>query len=387
MAQALSARELRIRQTLDYIRQATTDKSDQVVAFEPTEFTDPVIAERERELVFGRVPSIVCHSSELPSAGCFLTLQMPRNRVIVVRQRDGGVKAFVNMCRHRGALLEGNERGRCRLFSCGYHRWSYDTDGSLRSVTHERTFGEIDRQSHGLIELSAEERHGFVWLIDGADAQIDVAKWLGPEADEMLSGYGLGALVVFRSEGFDEPVNWKVMQDAFIDNYHIQYAHPNSAAKHVHTNVQVVEDFGRHARMMTPRKTIDRYLQEDPGSNSLARHVIDGHFLLPNSTLLRQPDHFQLLTFRPHPKEPGRCRMEMRLLVPTVADSGMGEERWTAIWDKNWRILLEVLHEEDLPLLRSAQLALESANGGPLLLGRNEIVNHIFRRELRKLTS
>ena len=83
----------------------------------------------------------------------------------------------------------------------------------------------------------------------------------------MLAGYRLGQLVAFRSEGFDEPANWKLMQDAFVDNYHIQYAHPNTAGKHVHTNVQTVEDFGRHARMVSPRKTMDRWLEEDPGDS------------------------------------------------------------------------------------------------------------------------
>lgn len=387
MAERLSEREQRIRHLLDYLRHAKTAEYDSVEPVDPAEFTDPELARRERELVFGRVPSIVCHSSELAAEGDFLTLQMPRNLVIVARQKGGGVKAFVNMCRHRGALLEDRERGRCRLFSCGYHRWSYDLDGSLRAVTRDASFGDIDLRDHGLVELPVEERHGFIWIIDEAGVDIDVAEWLGPKVDEMLAGYGLDRLVAVRAEGFDEPVNWKIMQDAFIDNYHIQYAHPNSAGKHVHTNVQAVEDFGRHVRMMAARKSIDRYLEEDPGDRSLAGHVIDGHFLLPNSTLLRQPDHFQLLIFRPHPVEPGRCRMEMRLLVPTVQDSGMDEGRWVAVWNKNWEILLQVLHQEDFPLLRSTQLAMQSASAGPMVLGRNEMVNHIFRRELRKLMS
>lgn len=380
-------REDRIRRTLDHLRHDTTDEYESVSEFYPDEFTDPLLAGRERDLVFGRVPSIVAHGSELPQPNDFLTLQMPRNRIIVVRQRDGSVKAFVNLCRHRGALLEEKEKGRCRLFSCGYHRWSYDTDGSLRAVTKESTFGEIDRSKHGLVELPCEERHGFVWVVDEAGGSIDVAGWLGPDLDPMLSGYGLEDLVAFRAEGFDEPVNWKIMQDAFLDGYHIQYAHPNTAGKHIHTNVLTVEDFGRHARFISPRKTIDRWLEEDPGDRSLAKYVTETHFLLPNSTLLRQPDHFQLLTFRPHPKDPGRSRMEMRLLVPTVEASGLDEETWGRRWQKNWDILIAVLHEEDFPLLRGSQAGMASANAGPMVLGRNEVVNQIFHRELRRLVT
>jgi phenylpropionate dioxygenase-like ring-hydroxylating dioxygenase large terminal subunit len=386
VTRSIVPREARIRRALDHLRNRTTDEYDSIGSFVATDFTDPVIAARERDLVFGRVPSIVAHSSELPEPNDFLTLQMPRNKIILVRQKDGGVKAFVNLCRHRGALLEEQEKGRCRLFSCGYHRWSYDTDGTLRTVTRGSTFGEIDRADHGLVELPTQERHGFIWLVDDAGADIDVADWLGPDMDGVLSQYGLADLVTFQAEGFDEPVNWKIMQDAFLDGYHIQYAHPNTAAKHVHTNVQAFEDFGRHCRFIAPRKTIDRWIDEDPGDRSLAKHVIETHFLMPNSTLLRQPDHFQLLTFRPHPKDPGWSRMEMRLIVPKVEDSGMDEESWSRVWAKNWKILLAVLHQEDFPLLRGSQSGMESASAGPMLLGRNEVANHVFHRELRRLT-
>lgn len=385
---SLAPRNDRIRRALDHIRNDTTDEFDGVNSFTAEEFIDPTIAQRERDAVFGQVPSIVCHGSEVAKSGDFLTLQLPRNKVIVVRQRDGSVKSFVNLCRHRGALLEEQEMGRCRLFSCGYHRWSYDTDGSLRAITRDNTFGEIDRSQYGLIELPTEERHGFVWIVDDADAEIDVAAWLGPDMDGILSGYGLDDLVTVKAEGFDEPVNWKIMQDAFLDGYHIQYAHPNTAAKHIHTNVMAVEDFGRHARFIAPRKTIDKFLEEPPPPDEdLSKYVTETHFLLPNSTLLRHPDHFELLTFRPHPTDPARCRMEMRLVVPKVEDSGMDEERWNRLWDKNWKILIAVLHQEDFPLLRGSQAGMTSANAGGMLLGRNEVVNQIFHRELKKLTT
>ncbi len=377
----------RIERLLGLLREDDTDQFEDVVPFGPREFTDPGAAARERELIFGRVPSIVAHSSELAGPGAFLALQMPRNKVIVVRQRDGGVKAFVNVCRHRGALLEDRPSGRCRLFSCPYHRWSYDLDGSLRSVTYDHTFGDLDTSASGLVELPAEERHGFIWIVDNAAGSIDVAEWLGGEMDAILASYRLEELVGYRAEGFDEPVNWKIMQDAFLDGYHIKYAHPNTAGKIIHTNVLAVEDYGRHARFLSPRKSIDRYLEEDPGDRDLGGHVTESHFLGPNSTLLRQPDHYQLLTFRPHPSDPARCRMEMRIMVPKVAESGLDEAAWEKRWSKNWQILLDVLHAEDFPLLRASQEALASADAGGMLLGRNEVINQIFHREVRRLTA
>lgn len=107
----------------------------------------------------------------------------------------------------------------------------------------------------------------------------------------------------------------------------------------------------------------------------------------PNSTLLKQPDHYQLLTFRPHPTDPNRSYMEMRVMVPTVENSGYDQESWEKRWNKNWQILLDVLHGEDFPLLRASQRALQSADAGGMLLGRNEVVNQIFHRETRRLVT
>ncbi|EKF24534.1 rieske domain protein [Mycolicibacterium hassiacum DSM 44199] len=385
MTASLTPRRDRIRRALELLRNETTDQFDDVVGFTAHEFVDPELAQRERDLIFGSVPSIVAHSSEIAHPYDFITVAMPRNNIIVVRQKDGGVKAFVNLCRHRGALLEKEEKGRCRFFSCPYHRWSYDPDGSLRMITRDNTFGTIERKKYGLVEIPCEERHGLVWVVDNAQAKIDVAAWLGPEMDEILAGYGIDKLVCARVGTFDEPTNWKIMQDAFLDGYHIQYAHPNTAGKVIHTNVMAFEDFGRHCRFIAPRKSIDRWLEEDPGDTPLDPYVTETHFLLPNSTLLRQPDHFQLLTFRPDQRDPAKSRMEMRLMVPTVEDSGLTEEHWNHLWDKNMDILISVLHDEDFPILRDSQRGMASADAGDMLLGRNEVANQVFRREIKKL--
>ncbi|MGQ0465000.1 MAG: aromatic ring-hydroxylating oxygenase subunit alpha [Sporichthyaceae bacterium] len=378
-------REQRIRRALQHLKDDTTDMYDHTSSFVAAEYTDPGLAERERDLIFGRVPSIVAHSSELAKPYTFKTMQMPRNKVLIVRQEDGSVKTFVNLCRHRGALLEDEACGWARLFSCPYHRWSYDVDGTLRTITRDNTFGEIDRTKQGLIELPTEERHGFIWIVDQAGASIDVAAWLGPEMDAILAEYNLDELYCVRHEGFDEPVNWKIMQDAFLDGYHIQYAHPNTAAKHIHTNLMAWEDYGRHCRFVTPRKTIDRFLDEDPGDQSLVPYVTETHFLGPNSTLLKQPDHFQLLTFRPDPATPTRSWMEMRLIVPHYERTGADPEKWARTWEKNWEILLAVLHQEDFPLLRASQGGMASRDAGSMMLGRNEVTNQVFHRETRRI--
>ncbi|MGC4934785.1 aromatic ring-hydroxylating oxygenase subunit alpha [Gordonia sp. DT30] len=379
------ARNDRVRKVIKHLKEGTTDSFDEIAHISHSEYTDPALAEAERELIFGRVPSIVAHGSEIANPGMFITLQMPRNKVIVVRQKDGSVKAFVNACRHRGALLESEPSGKCRLFSCPYHRWSYDTDGSLRTITREDTFGDLEHDDLSLVELPAEERHGFVWVADSADGAIDVADWLGPDMDSILASYEMDRLVTYRAEIFEQPVNWKLMQDAFLDGYHIQYAHPNTAGKYIHTNVSVVEDYGRHSRWIKPRKSIDRWIEDDPADRPMEKYLIETHFIGPNSTLLKQHDHFELLTFRPHPTDPNLGYMDMRVIPPRSEDTELDEEAWNNLWEKNWDILLRVLHAEDFPILRGTQEAMQSSDTGRMVLGKNELANHIFRRETLKL--
>ena len=399
MTGTVKTSEDRAFQTLEHVRTETTDSVEGVAPFEAAQYVDPAIAAREREQLFGRVPSIVAHRSELAEPGDFLTVQMPRNRVIAVRQYDGGLKAFVNL-NHQGWPLDEQGRASVSRFTCkdgcfydlaGQHHPA-DTNTRIGASGSDDPVAGHDTdaaEQPALVELPIEERHGLVWLVDRAGTSIDLAEWLGPDMDAVLSSYDLPDMVCFRFEAFDEPTNWKLMQDAFIDAYHIQYAHPNTAAKHIYTNIQTVEDFGRHSRVCAPRKSISRYLDDDPAGldgSDLASHVTDSHFLLPNSTLLRQPDnHFELLTFRPHPTEPGRCTMEMRLLVPRVENSSLPLERWNRVWEKNWDILISVLLQEDFPLLRASQSGMASADAGPMLLGRNEVINHIFHREYAAL--
>ena len=384
-ARATERRDRAFRTMLGHVEKETTDEYPVIAPSEPLDYRDPGLAALERDRVFGEVPFIVGHGSEIARPNEFLTRRLPRNNAVVIRQRDGGVKAFVNACRHRGAQLVTEESGRCRLFSCPYHRWSYDPDGELRTVTLDDTFGEFDRKDFGLVELPVEERHGFLWMIDNAQREIDVERWLGPEMDAVLAGYRIEDLVSVTPHTFDRPTNWKIMQDGFLDNYHVRYAHPNTAGKVLHTNKLALEDFGRHFWFLAARKSIDRYIGEDPAGADVEKHTIESCFLAPNSMLLKHATHVELLTFRPYGADPENSVMEMRLMAPTTEATGLAQQEWDRLWAKNWKIMISIIHDEDFPILDGSQQAMRSQDAGTMLLGRNELGNHLFRRELDRL--
>jgi phenylpropionate dioxygenase-like ring-hydroxylating dioxygenase large terminal subunit len=366
----------------EHIAHRTTDLAEGTIEIDPHMYSDPAVLAAERELIFARVPIIAAHGSELPMPNDFVTVQLPNNEVLLVRQADGSVRGFVNVCRHRGARLVPEACGSTRILSCGYHGWSYNTDGALRSIALAKTFGSVDTSCMGLLEVPTEERHGCVWVVDSTDGEIDVASWLG-EMDDVLSAYRLDTYTCYRLGTFDEPINWKVLMDAFVDGYHIAATHGASVAPHFYNNLQTFEQLGRHARVVTARKSIDRIRDREPGEEPIDPHITMGHFIMPNSSFLRQPDHFEHLSFIAHPTDPARCRMTMRILIRDVNLTDKARKRW----DKNWDILMAVLRDEDLVMNRDLQHAASNRNVPKMVLGRNEMGNQLFHLWLRSMMS
>jgi phenylpropionate dioxygenase-like ring-hydroxylating dioxygenase large terminal subunit len=361
---------------LAHVDARSTDQAPELMPVDPRTFTDPVVAERERELVFARVPLVAAHTSELAGPHDFRTVQLPNNEVLLVRQPDGRVRGFLNVCRHRGARLVTVESGSRRVFSCPYHGWSYGADGALHAVTHGETVGELDRSCLGLVEVPVRERHGLVWVLDNPRGELDVAAWLGPDMDASLGGLELDKYVCYRSACFDEPINWKALVDGFVDTYHISVTHKGSVGPYFVNNVQLWHQLGRHGRKFSARRSLVEHRAEIGHGLDLDRHITLSHLVLPSTQLLRQPDHFQLLTFLPDPHEANRARMHIRLLVADPEP----DERARRIWDKNWDILMVTLRDEDLTMNRDLQRALAGRDTPPLVLGRNEIVNQVFHR-------
>ncbi|MEU2002369.1 SRPBCC family protein [Rhodococcus sp. NPDC019627] len=366
------------RAMFDHLDNGTTDMAPEILEVDPRVYTDPELAARERRELFGYVPIIAAHSTELPGNNDFATVQLPNNEVVLVRQADGRVRGFVNTCRHRGAQLVPEEKGSKRIFSCRYHGWAYGSDGRLRSIADEPTFGTVDRSCMSLLEVPVEERHGFVWVIDSAagDRKIDIAEWLGREFDESLAAMEMDKYHCHIAQNFDVDINWKVLMDAFLDGYHITSTHAGTVAPYFYNNAQAWEPMGRHGRMVTARKSIDSVRDVAPEDAPIDRHITVAHFLMPNMSVLRQPDHLEVLNFVPAPGTAVGTRMQMRLLTrePVVTD----EQK--ARWDKNWKILMAVLRDEDLVVNEGLQKSVANTDVGPLYFGRNEIANQHFHQ-------
>jgi nitrite reductase/ring-hydroxylating ferredoxin subunit len=363
----------------DHIRQGTTDQFDDVLEFDLGIYADPALAQAERERIFQRRPVMAAHASELPEPRSFITLRMNRSNVLVVRQADGSVKAFLNVCRHRGATLVPEACGRRPLFNCPYHGWSYSSDGALQRMTFEESFGEAPAGiRQGLVPLPIQERHGFIWIVENPDGEIDIADFLGPKMDEVLAQYGLDQWFVYRQHVFDFPQNWKVMMDGLTDGYHVQFLHGKTISPYFYPNMLGGEVCGRHMYWGNPRRAIDQITDQPPGEAPLDRYVIFGNLFTPNSVMVMHPHHIEFWTVY-QGADVASCRLHLRYLTPDKEQDERGHE----IMEKNWKIATSAIVNEDIPVGNSIQASAGMPFRPKAFLGRNEIVNQLFHRTWR----
>ncbi len=184
--------------------------------------------ELERDILFRTHWQLVCHVSEVALPGQYVTLDIADERGLVIRGHDTKIRAFHNLCRHRGSRVVGDERGKCnKALICPYHGWAYNLDGSMRGVAHKDTFPPMDPEKWGLKPLEMEIWQGFVFIRFQPGPQPSVATILKRHEAE-VSIYNTESMVPSYEAGpyEDTPVNWKSIRDVDNEGYHVRQAHP-----------------------------------------------------------------------------------------------------------------------------------------------------------------
>jgi 3-phenylpropionate/trans-cinnamate dioxygenase alpha subunit len=200
-------------------------------------FSDPEIFEREMEDIFGRAWLFLCHESQIPKRGDFFEAPMGRDNVLVVRQRDGGIKALVNTCPHRGNAVCRADEGNVRNFMCTYHGWTFDLAGELVGVPGQEDFyrGDLDKSRYPMRKVAQVDSYkGFVFGTFDPEA---------PPLTEYLGRTGRLSIDTLTSRGELEVVpgvqkfvlqtNWKFPVDNTFDFYHPQITHISAQAVNI----------------------------------------------------------------------------------------------------------------------------------------------------------
>jgi Rieske 2Fe-2S family protein len=196
------------------------------------QYTDPEIFALEQERIFEAMWFCAARASELARPGQFRTFQVGRESVLISRSRDGSIRAFLNICRHRGAKLCTAESGEVkRAFQCPYHAWTYGLDGKLVAAPNLTSMPDIDRVEYGLVKVHVREWLGYVWvcLADTPpsfeeDVIGDVVSRLGDA--EAIERYDIDNLSVGKRIVYEVKANWKLIIENFMECYHCATIHP-----------------------------------------------------------------------------------------------------------------------------------------------------------------
>ena len=347
-------------------------------------YFDPEFFEAENKAFLRAGPQVVCHESEIRHPGEWRTLEHLGESVIVIRGDDRELRAFLNVCRHRGSRLVDGTGGCAKVLTCPYHAWSYARDGRLVGVPHRREYPGLETAELGLHSVPLENWHGFLFvtLEPGAPS---VAEMMAPYEDEVAPYRFEKLRVLGRVTLRPRPLNWKTIADNYSDHLHIAIGHPG-----------LTRLFGRNYRIEA-REHVDRMdgdLVEQQSANPSERayqrylpavdHLPPTHQrkwlyykLFPNVAFDIYPDQVDFMQFLPV----SATETVIREITYALPDD---RREMKAARYLNWRINRRV-NAEDTQLITRVQLGMQSANyeAGPL--GTSEVCLRSFAKKLRKL--
>ena len=347
-------------------------------------YFDSDFFEAEKKAFLRAAPQVVCHESEIRKPGEWRTLEYLGEGVIVIRGDDGEVRAFSNVCRHRGSRLVDGTGGCARVLTCPYHAWSYGRDGRLVGVPHRHEYPGLRAEDLGLHPIALENWRGFLFvaLEPGAPS---VREMMAPYEDEVVPYRFEDLRVLGRVTLRPRPLNWKTIADNYSDHLHIAVGHPG-----------LTRLFGRHYRIEA-QEHVDRMegdLIEKESTNPSERtyqrylpavdHLPATHQrkwlyykLFPNVAFDIYPDQVDFMQFLPV----NATETVIREISYAIPDD---RREMKAARYLNWRINRRV-NAEDTTLITRVQLGMQSQTyeAGPL--GASEVCLRSFAKKLRKL--
>ncbi|MDE2304196.1 MAG: aromatic ring-hydroxylating dioxygenase subunit alpha [Gammaproteobacteria bacterium] len=411
---------------------------------DPSRYYSREFMQKEWERLWPRVWLLAGVTPDIPEAGDYTVFEIGHEEFIVVRQEDGSIKAFYNVCPHRANRVCMNERGSVARFTCAFHGWQFGCDGHLEKITDEATFDRrLVADRPGLKEVRCDHVGGLIFInMDGrAPALCD---WIGLPRG-YIENYEIDRMHVVRHVRSEWRANWKTGIDAFYETYHLPHIHPQTQG--------VMEDFSQYdlypngfSRMIVPigvkshriadQEAIDPYqkymMQEvgiDPatfkGSAREVREAIQkakrargrkfgldyydkltdaqltdswatGYF--PNVQIGMHPEGVFIMRFLPHPTDPERFYYDNMTMVRHVDDPSYSVPGWMGLpegTDLSGETRPNIEHvpvdvkpnlgevlDQDVELVAAVQRGQKSRGfRGPLWSEQEQRVRH-FHREL-----
>jgi phenylpropionate dioxygenase-like ring-hydroxylating dioxygenase large terminal subunit len=367
----------------DPIRTAATDP-DAGWSLPAWTYSDPEFFDLELRRVIRPSWQVVCHVSDVPAHGDYHTLDYAGESVIVIRGTDGIIRAFTNVCRHRGARLLDGPSGCAKRLVCPYHAWSYDLQGRLAGMPLRNSYPGVDTATLGLVPVDLELFHGFIFVRLEDDGGPSVAEMMAPYADE-VAPYRFEELRAFgRVTLRERRVNWKNIGDNYSDALHIAVAHPGlkrlmgdgyGVAAESHVDKMWGPVMARLSNNPSER-AYQKYLPAVPHLPAERQRLWTYFKLWPNVAFDIYPDQVDFMQWLPiSPTE---------TLIREIAYAIPDDRReMQAARYLNWRINRQV-NAEDTGLVNRVQAGMASASFSVGPLGETEVALRNFCRKIRQ---
>ena len=357
-----------------------SDETDSIMRVPVRSYVDPARYGAEIDAIFLRSPLLVALSADLRKPGDYSALTITGRPLLCVRGEDGVARVFLNVCRHRGAAVSDQGFGCSRRFTCPYHFWVYDTQGTLVGNTAKDAFAGLDVD--GLVELPSAERAGALFAVLTPGLTFDVDDWLG-DMGPALEILELNNLHRHRDGLPAESGNWKITADGYVDGYHLGYLHRNTIGTKSITNRNTYDCFGPHVRLGFANKPLPamRGLPQDEWRLREAMSLV--HYVFPNISISGLPGSGLMVSrILPGPT-PLRCVVEQFQYFREPMETA------DQIADANSKrdLYYRVTRDEDFAKVLKITDGLGSIADDFFRYGRNEVGNQNVHRWIDTLVA
>ncbi|MBP2295763.1 aromatic ring-hydroxylating oxygenase subunit alpha [Azospirillum rugosum] len=346
-------------------------------------YNDPEVLQQEIEQIFKRDWLYLARAEELPNPGDYKTFRIANEPIILCRDEAGAIRAYANMCLHRGVEIATGE-GNATEFTCPYHGWLYNLDGQLMGASYMRDSEGFDRKACRLPELHVGQWGGFIFVTLAKDP-VPFATFI-KDFDEKFGYLNLETLKIGLRVDSELQCNWKLMVENFVDFYHVGVLHKDSIGRFM-KSVDLTYDLRPNGQVFvdeydagTLSKTGDLTAKRIAALEGKSPRFSSAGLLTPNLNFFVRPDYVSVYTSWPL----GVDRMRMTGTILWSAETIDGPAREPVV--SEFKVMLDKVLGEDFAMVESLQNVTRASRFVPGRMSRLEKgVQHFIKHSVERL--
>jgi phenylpropionate dioxygenase-like ring-hydroxylating dioxygenase large terminal subunit len=355
------------KRLINNVKNNTTDMAPDTMMESANVFINEERWRLERKKLFLDTPQVVGFAGEIKQTNSFLTTEVIGIPIVVTRDQQGKLHAFINACAHRGSRV-ANGKGIAKRMNCIFHGWSYDLDGKLAGRPEEAAFDQAGPETN-LQALPVSDKSGLivVGLHRGISQEV-VDTHLDDIADA-IKGLHFDRVHSLETRRFEVAADWKLVTGLSHEGYHFATLHRDSLAPLMTANA-TVDFFGKHSRWAFPLKGIETLAKIDESDWPIRPPAAMNHTIYPGTVIIVPSSNAQMIRVEPG-KKPGTSVV----YYIGVHDNPKTRDEDAASYDFGGK----VFEQEDLPVAEQCQQGL-SAGQSTVIFGRNEPIVQFWHR-------